>query len=123
MSVQKSTSVFWYLLPVFFGIIGGVITYFILRKSNSIKARNCLILGGIVTVITFIASLIFPEYSFDALIGELAFPILIGVVIGSALYNYLIKKINSRITVYIISITIPIAMWVFWNYIKYLQRV
>ena len=82
-----------------------------------------MILGGIVTVITFIASLIFPEYSFDALIGELAFPILIGVVIGSALYNYLIKKINSRITVYIISITIPIAMWVFWNYIKYLQRV
>jgi len=41
----KNTSKFWYLLPILFGIIGGVIAYFVLRKSNSRKARNCLLIG------------------------------------------------------------------------------
>jgi len=42
----------WYLLPIGFGIMGGVfaivgglIAYLVLRKSDSKKARNCLIVG------------------------------------------------------------------------------
>ena len=35
----------WYLLPIFFSIIGGVITYFILKDEDPKKAKNCLWLG------------------------------------------------------------------------------
>jgi len=35
----------WYLLPIFFDIIGGVIAYFILRDDDPKKAKNCLWLG------------------------------------------------------------------------------
>ena len=44
-STTKKTSNFWYLLPIFLGIIGGVIAYFVLRNSDSRKARNCLLIG------------------------------------------------------------------------------
>ena len=42
---EKSKSNAWFLLPIFFGIIGGIIAFFILRKDDPRKARNCLYLG------------------------------------------------------------------------------
>ena len=48
----------WYLLPIFFGlaggllgIVGGLIAYLVLRKSDSKKARNCLIVGIVFTIL------------------------------------------------------------------------
>ena len=35
----------WYLLPIFFHIIGGVIAYFVLKDEDPKKAKNCLWLG------------------------------------------------------------------------------
>jgi signal peptidase I len=35
----------WYLLPIYFSIIGGLISYFVIKKYDSKKARNCLIIG------------------------------------------------------------------------------
>lgn len=52
-SIMQKRSNFWYLLPIFLGIIGGIIAYFVLRKSDSSKARNCLLIG-IVMIIIFI---------------------------------------------------------------------
>jgi hypothetical protein len=53
---QKSTrSKFWYLLPIFFGIIGGLIAYLVLRESDSKKARNCLIIGLVILLISIFA--------------------------------------------------------------------
>ena len=43
-----------YLLPIFIGIIGGLIAYFWLRKEDPKTARNCLWLGIIVFIITFV---------------------------------------------------------------------
>jgi len=43
--VHKKASYLWYVLPIVFAIIGGVIAYFVLRKSDPKKARNCLLLG------------------------------------------------------------------------------
>ena len=36
----------WYLLPLLFGILGGIIAYAVIRHRNPRRARNCLILGA-----------------------------------------------------------------------------
>lgn len=45
------TSPLWYYLPLFFNIIGGTISYFILRKTDYNKAKKCLILGMILFLV------------------------------------------------------------------------
>jgi len=42
---EKPRSNAWFLLPIFFGVIGGIIAFFILRKDDPRKAKNCLYLG------------------------------------------------------------------------------
>ena len=39
---EKPRSNAWFLLPIFFGLIGGIIAYFVLRKDDSIKAKTCV---------------------------------------------------------------------------------
>ncbi len=52
MSQQvRVRSRWWYLLPIFFNIIGGVIAYFILRNDDPKKAKNCLWLGIVLVAI------------------------------------------------------------------------
>ena len=41
----RTRSRWWYLLPIFLDIVGGVIAYFVLRADDPAKARNCLLLG------------------------------------------------------------------------------
>ena len=43
--VTEKRSNFWYLAPILFSIFGGVIAFFILRKPDPSKAKNCLVLG------------------------------------------------------------------------------
>lgn len=45
MENMKSRSNGWYILPIFLGWIGGLIAYFILRRDDPRKAKNCLYLG------------------------------------------------------------------------------
>ena len=45
MSSTKERSVFWYALPLLFSIIGALVAYFILRKDDHTKAKNCLWIG------------------------------------------------------------------------------
>ncbi|MGI0040651.1 MAG: hypothetical protein ACRD94_01655 [Nitrosopumilaceae archaeon] len=52
MEVRKRSSL-WFLLPIFFNVIGGVIAYFIIKDDDLHKAKNCLLLGIILTVISF----------------------------------------------------------------------
>ena len=44
-------SKWWYLLPIFLGVIGGVIAWFALKYTDRKLAKNCLILGIILDVI------------------------------------------------------------------------
>jgi len=44
----------WYLLPIFFTWLGGLIAFLVIRKDDPKKARNCLILGIILVLIYFI---------------------------------------------------------------------
>ena len=43
----KKPSKAWYLLPIFFWILGGIVSYVCLRKRDPGRARNTLILGSV----------------------------------------------------------------------------
>jgi len=45
LELTTKRSNFWYILPIVFGFLGGIIAYFILRKSDSKKAKICIIVG------------------------------------------------------------------------------
>ena len=54
---EKTRSNTWFLLPIFFGIIGGIIAFFILQKDDPHKARNCLYVGIIFMIIGIILNM------------------------------------------------------------------
>ena len=56
-SLRKRTNL-WYLVPSLAGVIGGIIAYFILRKDDPKKAKNCLYLSVAVTAIGIIINLV-----------------------------------------------------------------
>ena len=51
---EKPRSNAWFLLPIFFGVIGGIIAFFILRHDDPRKAKNCLYLGLALMVVGII---------------------------------------------------------------------
>ncbi len=51
MEVKRRSSL-WFLLPILFNVIGGVIAYFIIKDDDPRKAKNCLLLGIILTAIS-----------------------------------------------------------------------
>ncbi len=55
---EKQRSKAWFLLPIFFGVIGGIIAYFILRQSDPQKAKNCLYLGLVLMLIGIIFNIV-----------------------------------------------------------------
>ncbi len=46
-------------MPIFLGLIGGVIAYFVLRHDDPKKAKNCLYLGIVLAVIGIVINLTF----------------------------------------------------------------
>jgi len=54
---EKSRSNAWFLLPIFFGMIGGIIAFFILRRDDPRKARNCLYVGIVFMIIGIILNI------------------------------------------------------------------
>jgi len=57
MYTERPRSGLWFLLPIFLGIVGGVISYFILRHDDPRKAKNTLYLGIVLTAIPIVMSL------------------------------------------------------------------
>ena len=49
--VTRKRSKRWYLLPIFFHIIGGIISYYALRNDDKKLAQNCLKLGVILLLV------------------------------------------------------------------------
>jgi hypothetical protein len=50
MQIKRRSS-FWFLLPIIFNVIGGIIAFFIINEDDPRKARNCLYLGIILAAI------------------------------------------------------------------------
>ena len=57
MYPEKIRSRAWYLVPIFFGLIGGIIAYFAIRRDDPQKAKKCLWVGIILTVINIIVNI------------------------------------------------------------------
>ena len=66
MYPERSRSNFWFLLPIFLGLIGGIIAYFVLRQDDSRKAKNCLYLGIVLAIIGMLLNVLIltqiPEF-------------------------------------------------------------
>ena len=59
MYPERPRSNWWFLLPIFMGLIGGIIAYFVLRNDDPRKAKNCLYLGIVLAVIGFGLNMLF----------------------------------------------------------------
>ena len=53
MQIKKRSSL-WFLLPIIFNIVGGVIAYFVIKEDDPKKAKNCLYLGLILAAIPIV---------------------------------------------------------------------
>ena len=49
----------WWLLPIFFSFIGGIIAWACVKDRDPRMAKNCLILGIILTVVPFAIGILF----------------------------------------------------------------
>jgi uncharacterized membrane protein YeaQ/YmgE (transglycosylase-associated protein family) len=58
MEHTKSRSNTWYLLPIFVGLIGGAIAYWILRHDDPKKAKNCLYIGIILAIVGIVVNIL-----------------------------------------------------------------
>ena len=59
MHPEKPRSNWWYLLPIFLGIIGGIIAYFAIRKDDLPKAKKCIYLSLILLAVGIFLDLLF----------------------------------------------------------------
>jgi len=50
MGVVPRSSPFWYLLPIFLGFLGGIISYLILKNTDQQRAKRCIIIGIIFSI-------------------------------------------------------------------------
>ena len=59
----------WWLLPIFFSFIGGIIAWACVKDRDPGMAKNCLILGIVITVVPFLIVLLMVvatlPYGFD----------------------------------------------------------
>ncbi|MGH1567428.1 MAG: hypothetical protein ACRBB5_08455 [Nitrosopumilus sp.] len=55
---EKPKSNAWFLLPIFLGLIGGIIAFFVLRQDDPPKAKNCLYLGIVMMIIGIVLNMI-----------------------------------------------------------------
>lgn len=62
-SEQTGSSNYWYILPILLGIPGGIIGYFVLRKTNRHVAWNLIIVGAIITLVLFVGIVGILNYS------------------------------------------------------------
>ena len=51
MTYERNRSLWWVLLPIFLGIIGGIIAYFALKNDDLKLSKFCLHLSILLTII------------------------------------------------------------------------
>ena len=61
----------WFLLPIFMQLVGGVIAYFVLRGDDPSKAKNCLLLGVALFAVSMALGQLFGVWM-DGMLTELS---------------------------------------------------
>lgn len=54
MIPERVRSLWWVLLPIFLGIIGGIIGYFVLKTDDHKLAKFCLHLSIVLTIVELV---------------------------------------------------------------------
>ncbi|MBI2655736.1 hypothetical protein HYX06_04930 [Candidatus Woesearchaeota archaeon] len=62
----EKTSMLWYSLPILFGLIGGIIGYFLLRKQDRNTAKTLIWIGVVVTLIVTIIKIYYNILPYSA---------------------------------------------------------
>ncbi len=70
---KSKVSNYWYLVPILFGWLGGVIGFFGVRGRDENKARNLFLVGIGVSVGVFVIGLTVDSVSSGTLIPTLSF--------------------------------------------------
>ena len=73
MSEQQKNrgSMIWYLLPIFFGFLGGMAMFFVLKDENRQLAKNGVKLGAILTIIPILIIVLLWSVLFASLLSNL----------------------------------------------------
>jgi len=58
---KKDPTEWWYIVPIFFGFIGGLIMYFMVKEDNKKMANEGLVIG---IVLSFIGLIVLSVVSF-----------------------------------------------------------
>ena len=48
---QKFRSKWWYVLPIFLNLVGGIISWIAIKKDDRNLAKNCLLLGIFLNIV------------------------------------------------------------------------
>ncbi len=66
----EKPSKLWYLVPIVFGLIGGLVSYIVIKDSDKEMARNMIIVGIVMAVVPFllIFGILLFFYIFAALV-------------------------------------------------------
>jgi hypothetical protein len=75
---QERPSRLWYILPILFTFIGGIIGYLLLRKKNPDFALRILIIGFVMLGVWFVLSII------------------VSILLAAIAYNYMSGALDSR---------------------------
>ena len=63
MYPERKRSNWWYLLPIFLGVIGGIIAYFALRRDDREKAKKCMYLGLILLAVGILLEILLSGFT------------------------------------------------------------
>ena len=69
MTFERKRSNWWYLVPVFLGIPGGIVAYFALRNDDRQKAKKCLYLSLILGAIGIFFQILTVEIPIEEQFG------------------------------------------------------
>lgn len=61
--MAQKTSWVWWLLPILLGIIGGIIAFIFVRGKDSVKARNLLIAGAVISALGYLFNYLFLGFT------------------------------------------------------------
>ena len=69
---KKRGSRTWYLLPIFFGLVGGMAMFFVLKDEDRQLAKNGVKLGAILTIVWVFVIVTLWSVLFASLISNFA---------------------------------------------------
>jgi heme/copper-type cytochrome/quinol oxidase subunit 2 len=68
---KKRGSNIWYLLPIFFGLVGGMAMFFVLKDENRQLAKNGVKLGAILTIVPILIIVLLWSVLIASLLSDL----------------------------------------------------